>query len=138
MAEIFEGSTINTPSMLANEDYLDALNWAESIGGLPALIQRSEGNLKVIESFVNSHDWIQFLAEDKSIRSNTSVCLKVNLDPDKLKKLVKLMDSEGAAYDIASYRDAPAGLRFWCGATVEKGDLEIAMQWLDWAYNEVK
>ncbi len=138
MEEIFEGSTINTPSMLCVEDYLDALQWAEEIGGLPALIGRSEANLGVIESFVADHDWIDFLAADPAIRSNTSVCLTVDLDGDQLKKLVKLLETEGAAYDIASYRDAPGGLRFWCGATVEKEDLESAMQWLKWAYQEVK
>ncbi len=136
-ADIFKGSTINTPSMLCNEDYLDALNWAESIGGLPELKNRSARNLHVIERFVETHEWLDFLAKDKSIRSNTSVCLTVNLPSDKLKKLVKLMEDEQAAYDIASYRDAPDGLRFWCGATVEAADLEIMLQWLEWAYNEV-
>jgi len=138
MSEIFEGSTINTPSMLCNEDYLDALDWAESIGGLPALIERSENNLKTLENFVANRDWIHFLAADPAIRSNTSVCLTVDLEPDKLKQLVKLLETEEAAYDIASYRDAPGGLRFWCGATVEKEDLDTAMLWLEWAYNEVK
>ncbi len=136
-SDIFKGSTINTPSMLCNEDYLDALNWAEAIGGLPSLIKRSTRNLQVIEDFVEKHEWIHFLAAEKEIRSNTSVCLSVNLSSDKLKKLVTLMDSEQVAYDIASYRDAPDGLRFWCGATVEMNDLEIALQWLEWAYNEV-
>lgn len=138
MEEIFEGSTINTPSMLCNEDYLDALRWAESVGGLKGLIERSERNLSVIEKFVEKHDWIDFLAEDKKIRSNTSVCLKVDLEPDKVKKLIKLLEVEGASYDIASYREAPVGLRYWCGATVESEDLEAAMQWLEWAYNQVK
>ncbi|MGB8952303.1 MAG: phosphoserine transaminase [Candidatus Aminicenantales bacterium] len=138
MAEIFEGSTINTPSMLANEDYLAALKWAEPIGGLPGLIRRSNDNLKVIENFAANHKWISFLAESKEIRSNTSVCLKVDLPEEKLKELVKLLAKEGVAYDCASYRDAPPGLRFWCGATAEKSDLEIVMQWLEWAYNEVK
>ena len=138
MTEIFEGSTINTPSMLCNEDYLDALDWAEKIGGLPALIRRSENNLKAIEEFVARRSWVQFLAGDPAIRSNTSVCLIVDLQPDQLKQLVKLLETEEVAYDIASYRDAPGGLRFWCGATVEKEDLEIAMQWLEWAYHEVK
>ncbi len=137
IAGIFEGSTINTPSMLCNEDYLQALSWAESAGGLPALIRRSEDNLKVIEEFVSKHNWIDFLASDPEIRSNTSVCLTVDLPPDKLKDLVKLLENEQAAYDIASYREAPAGLRFWCGATVEREDLQIAMQWLEWAYYEV-
>jgi len=136
--DIFAGSTINTPSMLCNEDYIDALNWAEAIGGLPALIERSENNLRVIEDFVARHDWVHFLAADPAIRSNTSVCLTMDLAPDQLKKLVKLLESEEAAFDIASYRDAPGGLRFWCGATVEQSDLEIAMQWLEWVYHTVK
>jgi len=138
MKDIFEGSTINTPSMLCNEDYLDALKWAESVGGLEGLIKRSMENLKVIEGFVDEHDWINFLAEDPTIRSNTSVCLTVGLEADQLKKLIKLLEAEEAAYDVSSYRDAPGGLRFWCGATVDKTDLEIAMQWLEWAYHQVQ
>lgn len=136
--EIFEGSTINTPSMLCNEDYLDALHWAASIGGLSELIERSYTNLKVIEDFVALHDWIDFLAVKPETRSNTSVCLKVNLDPSQVKQVIRLLADESAAYDCASYKDAPVGLRFWCGATVEANDLRIAMQWLEWAYNEVK
>jgi phosphoserine aminotransferase len=136
--EIFEGSPINTPSMLCNEDYLEALNWAKSVGGLKGLIERSTANLEVIEDFVSKHDWIEFLAADKAIRSNTSVCLKVNLDQDKLKKLVQLLAGERVAYDCASYREAPQGLRFWCGATLDKEDVEIVTQWLEWAYQEVK
>ena len=138
MAEIFEGSTINTPSMLCNEDYLNALQWAENTGGLSALVERSENNLQVIEAFVAKHDWISFLAADPAIRSNTSVCLIVDLEPDQLKLLVKLLEAEDAAYDIASYRDAPGGLRFWCGATVDKEDLATAMEWLEWSYYQVK
>jgi phosphoserine aminotransferase len=138
MAELFEGSTINTPSMLCNEDYLDALNWAESVGGLPGLIERSEANLQTVADFVAAHDWIDFLAADPAIRSNTSVCLILDLPSEKIKALVKLMASEEAAYDIAAYRDAPDGLRIWCGATVEREDLEIMLQWLEWAYHEVK
>jgi len=137
MSGIFEGSTINTPSMLCNEDYLKALEWAESIGGLRGLWQKSGNNLSVVESFVEGRDWIHFLASDKSIRSNTSVCLKLDLPEDRIKAVVKLLEDEGASYDIASYRDAPVGLRYWCGATVEAEDLEIALQWLDWAYHEV-
>lgn len=137
ISDIFEGSTINTPSMLCLEDYLDALKWTESIGGLPALIRRSEENLKAVESFVSENHWINFLATDKACRSNTSVCLTLELEEDKLKRLVKLMADEDAAYDIASYRDAPGGLRFWCGATVEKEDLELALKWLSWAYHQV-
>ena len=135
---IFKGSTINTPSLLANEDYLAALNWTESVGGLQGLIQRSNANLAVFEKFVAQHDWIDFLAETPEIRSNTSVCFKVDLPEDKVKDIVKLLAEEGVAYDCGSYRDAPPGLRFWCGATVEASDLEIVCQWLEWAYNEVK
>ncbi len=138
ITEIFEGATINTPSMLCNEDYLNALQWAEGIGGLTALIERSKINLEVIETFVAKHDWINFLAADPAIRSNTSVCLTVDLEADQLKQLVRLLETEDTAYDIASYRDAPGGLRFWCGATVEKEDLETAMEWLEWAYHQVK
>lgn len=138
MGEIFEGSTINTPSMLCNEDYLDALNWASSIGGLKELIKRSMDNLKAIEAFVDSKDWIDFLAKDPAIRSNTSVCLVVDLPDDKLKQMIKLLDKEGVAYDIAAYREAPSGLRIWCGATVETKDVEALMPWLEWAYEEVK
>jgi len=134
---IFQGSTINTPSMLCNEDYLDALNWAESLGGLNKLIEKSEANLRVIEDFVEKHDWISFLAKDKAYRSNTSVCLSVNLDADKIKQMVKLLASEKVAYDIASYAEAPVGLRIWCGATVEQSDLAILCDWLEWAYQEV-
>lgn len=137
MKDIFEGSTINTPSMLCVEDYLDALEWAESIGGLKALIGRSRQNLAVLEDFVAGNGWVSFLAKDQTIRSNTSVCLSLDLEPDRVKELVKLLASEEAAFDIASYRDAPAGLRFWCGATVEKEDLYLALQWLKWAYHEV-
>jgi phosphoserine aminotransferase len=136
--EIFEGSTINTPSLLANEDYLDALSWAESIGGLPALRQRSDANLKVFEKFVETHKWIHFLAETKEIRSNTSVCFSVDLTPEQVKAFVKMLDKEGVAYDCGAYRDAPPGLRFWCGATVEKSDLEKLLPWLEWAYEEAK
>ena len=135
---VFEGSTINTPSMICNEDYLAALRWAGSIGGLPALIRRSEGNLKVIEDFVAAHGWIDFLARDPLTRSSTSVCLTVDLPPGGLGKIIGLLEAERAAFDIASYREAPPGLRFWCGATVEQSDLELAMQWLEWAYEEVR
>ena len=135
---IFQGSTINTPSMLANEDYLAALIWAESVGGLQGLIDRSNANLKVWEDFVAAHDWIDFLAESPEIRSNTSVCFTVDLPEDKVKEMVALLAEEGVAYDCGSYRDAPPGLRFWCGATVDASDLAIVTQWLEWAYNEVK
>ena len=138
LEEIFEGSTINTPSMLCNEDFLDALAWADSIGGLPGLIRRSEANLAAIERFVESHPWIHFLARRKEIRSNTSVCLSLDLPADKVKELVKLLDKEGAAFDCGSYKDAPAGLRFWCGATVETSDVEKVLPWIEWAYAKVK
>jgi len=135
---IFKGSTINTPSMLANEDYLAALHWAESIGGLKGLIERSNANLDAFEDFVSTRDWIHFLAVDKAVRSNTSVCFTLDLPEDKVKSFVKLLADEGVAYDCGSYRDAPPGLRFWCGATVETSDIRIVCQWLDWAYNELK
>jgi len=145
---IFKGETINTPSMICVEDYLDALNWAESVGGLQGLIQRSEGNLALIEAWVAKSDWAGFLAEDKAIRSCTSVCLKVvdpwveSLNEDGkaavAKKLADLLEKEGVAYDIGAYRDAPPGLRVWAGATVEASDLEALLPWLDWAYATVK
>lgn len=135
---VFIGSTINTPSMLCNEDYLQALNWSESIGGLKALIAKSEENLSVFEDFVAKHDWIHFLAKEKQYRSNTSVCFTVDLPEDKLKSMIKLLAEEKAAYDIGAYSEAPAGLRVWCGATVEKSDLQILCQWLEWAYESVK
>jgi phosphoserine aminotransferase len=143
-AEIFEGSTINTPSMLCVEDYLDALRWATSIGGLAELRRRADGNLQVLEDWAAKTPWIGFLAADASIRSNTSVCLKV-VDPrvtalsddaqaDFAKKLASALEKEGVAYDVAGYRDAPAGLRIWCGATVDASDLEALTPWLDWAF----
>ena len=137
-AGIFKGATINTPSMLAVLDYLDALNWAKSIGGLKGLIERSEKNLAVIEKFVDANDWINFLPVSKEIRSNTSICLSLDLDGDKIKALIKLLSAKGVAYDIGAYRDAPAGLRIWGGGTVESSDLEALMPWLTWAYQEVK
>lgn len=145
---IFAGETINTPSMIAVEDALDGLKWAESIGGLKGLIARSEANLKVIEDWVETSDWCAFLAEDKAVRSNTSVCLKVKdpafvaKDPKTqataLKLMVSMLNDEGVAYDIGGYRDAPAGLRIWAGATVETSDLEALLPWLDWAFGQVK
>jgi phosphoserine aminotransferase len=138
LEEVFEGSTINTPSMLANEDYLDALAWAKSIGGLPALIKRSEANLAAFEAFVATHPWIHFLADRKEYRSNTSVCFTLDLDPDQVKKLVKLLETEKAAYDCGAYKDAPPGLRFWCGATIERSDIDTMLPWLEWAYEEVR
>lgn len=137
MTEIFEGATINTPSMIANEDYLDALAWVDSIGGVPALIKRSNDNLAVFERFVAKTPWIHFLAKDEVSRSNTSVCFSLDATPDQVKALIKLLDKEGVAYDIGAYKDAPSGLRFWCGATVETADLEAVLPWLEWAYAEV-
>ncbi|BFM20191.1 phosphoserine transaminase [Gilvimarinus japonicus] len=134
---IFEGATINTPSMLCVADYLDALDWVESIGGTKAAIARSEANLAVLEEFVAANDWIEFLAADKATRSNTSVCFKLDATEDQVKALVKLLDKEGVAYDIGAYRDAPPGLRIWCGATVEAADLKALMPWLEWGYKQV-
>lgn len=141
---IFRGETINTPSMLCVEDYLDALKWADALGGLPALQARADGNLTVLEAWVERTDWIDFLAEDTATRSNTSVCLKVvdpqitALEPGQqaafAKAIVSLLDSEGAAFDIGAYRDAPSGLRIWAGATVETEDLTALTAWLDWAF----
>ena len=142
--EIFEGSTINTPSMLCVEDYLDALKWAASVGGLEGLRQRSYRNLEALERWAGKTPWVDFLAEDKAIRSNTSVCLKV-VDPrvtalpaaaqaDFAKKLASALEKEGVALDVGGYRDAPPGLRIWCGATVEASDIEALCPWLDWAF----
>lgn len=145
---IFVGETINTPSMLCVEDYIDALEWADGIGGLKGLISKSEANLRVLADWVEKTDWVDFLATDVATRSNTSVCLKVvdpwfsALDADAQagvpKKLAALLDGEGVAYDIGAYRDAPPGLRIWAGATVEAEDLSALTAWLDWAYAEVK
>jgi phosphoserine aminotransferase len=148
IAGIFEGETINTPSMLCVEDYLDALNWAKSVGGLDALVARADANAKVLADWKAKTPWIDFLAVDKAIRSNTSVCMKV-VDPaitslsaeakvDFSKKLVAMVEKEGAGYDFAHYRDAPAGLRIWCGATVEASDVTLLTQWIDWAFAEMK
>ena len=135
---LFKGETINTPSMLCVADYLDALRWVESIGGVKGTIARSEANLKVVEAFVAANDWISFLAKNPATRSNTSVCLSVDATEEQVKKMVKLLDAEGVAYDIGAYKDAPAGLRIWCGATVEAADLQALMPWLTWAYQEAK
>ncbi len=136
---IFQGATINTPSMLAVEDWLVALDWAREIGGLPALIRRTEANAAVIDRFVATHDWIANLAEDPATASTTSVCLRFTdpaiADPAAFAKaVVKRLEAEGVAYDIGAYRDAPPGLRIWCGATVETADLEALMPWIEWAY----
>lgn len=145
---VFKGETINTPSMLAVEDALDALGWAESIGGLAALTARSKANLAAIEKWVGERDWVGFLAEGESTRSRTSVCLKIvdpwftGLDGDRqaaaAKRIASLLDEEGVAFDIGAYRDAPAGLRIWAGATVETASLEALLPWLDWAYSAIK
>jgi len=145
---IFEGETINTPSMLALEDYLDALNWAESMGGLKGLIARADANTAVLSRWVKECGWADFLAENEAIRSNTSVCLKI-VDPwfaglneeqqgEAAKKIASTLDKEGVAFDIAAYRSAPPGLRIWCGATVDRADLEALTPWLDWAWAQVK
>ena len=134
---LFKGETINTPSMLCVADYLDALAWVERLGGVQATMARSEANLKVIEDFVAANDWIDFLAKDPATRSNTSVCLSLKLAEDQVKKVVKLLEAEGVAYDIGAYKDAPAGIRIWCGATVESSDLQALMPWLAWAYQTV-
>ncbi|OMH29495.1 phosphoserine transaminase [Motiliproteus sp. MSK22-1] len=135
---IFKGATINTPSMLCVADYQDALNWVGEIGGVSKAIEISKNNLKAVEAFVESNDWIHFLAENPAERSNTSVCLTLDLEPDQVKALVKLLDNEGVAYDIGAYRDAPAGLRLWCGATVSTADVEALLPWLGWGYQQVK
>jgi phosphoserine aminotransferase len=145
---IFVGETINTPSMICVEDYIDALEWADGLGGLKGLIAKSEANLKVLEDWAEQTEWVDFLAADKATRSNTSVCLKVvdpwfrGLDAEAQaavpKKLASILDAEGVAYDIGAYRDAPPGLRIWTGATVEAADLKALTAWLDWAYAEAK
>jgi phosphoserine aminotransferase len=145
---IFKGETINTPSMLCVEDYLDALSWAESVGGLKALMARADENLHVIDRWTKTAGWADFLAKDPKTRSNTSVCLKI-VDPwfttkdaegqaAAAKKIADLLDKEGVAHDIAAYRDAPPGLRIWCGATVENADVKALMPWLDWAWAQAK
>lgn len=136
---IFKGETINTPSMLAVEDYLVALDWAKSIGGLPALMARANANAQAIFDFCASRDWIDNLAEDPATRSNTSVCLKftdsrITDGAAFAKAVAKRLEGEGIALDIGAYRDAPAGLRIWCGATVETADIEAMLPWLDWAF----
>ena len=145
---IFEGETINTPSMLAVEDYLDTLHWAENVGGLKALIARADSNFAVLDRWVRTSKWCGFLAQERGSRSHTSVCLAIT-DPaftkleeepryDLVKKFCSVLEKEGVALDIAGHRNAPPGLRIWCGATVEKSDLEALMPWLDWAWEQVK
>ncbi|HEB89284.1 MAG TPA: phosphoserine transaminase [Deltaproteobacteria bacterium] len=145
---IFEGSTINTPSMLCVEDAIDGLTWAESVGGLESLIARSRANLAAVEKWVGTATWTDFLAEDPATRSSTSICLKLvdewtlERDPDEvataIRSAVRLLEDEGVAYDIGAYRDAPAGLRLWGGGTVETTDLEDLFPWLDWAWAEIR
>jgi len=145
---IFEGETINTPSMLCVEDYLDTLAWAKSAGGLKGLRARADANAKVIHDWVARTPWIANLAEKDEIRSNTSVCLKIvdpaitSLSVDAqwafVKDLVARIEKEGAAYDIATHRDAPPGLRIWCGSTVERADLAALTPWIDWAFAQAK
>jgi phosphoserine aminotransferase len=145
---IFVGETINTPSMLAVEDALDGLKWAEAVGGLKSLIERSEKNLKSLESWASKSNWIAFLCGDKSIRSCTSVTFKIadswyqglsaEAQAKALKDFTSLLEKEAVAYDIGAYRDAPAGLRIWAGATVENSDIEALTPWLDWAWSEIK
>ena len=137
---IFKGETINTPSMLAVEDYLVALDWARSVGGLQGLIARADANAQAIFDFCDANDWIANLATDPATRSNTSVCLKFTDDRIAdgaafAKAVAKRLEAEGVALDIGAYRDAPAGLRIWCGATVEKADIEALLPWLDWAFH---
>ena len=145
---IFEGATINTVSMICVEDALDGLLWAESIGGLDSLIDRSNKNLSAVENWVGDRDWVDFLASDPAERSNTSICLRIT-DPwynslsreeqqKKAKQLVALIENEGVAFDFGSYRDAPPGIRIWGGATVDSQDTEALLPWIDWAYQAVK
>lgn len=131
---IFKGATINTPSMLAVADYLDALDWLKSIGGLEAAIAKSEANLEAIKQFVDGRDWIHFLAQEPDTLSNTSVCLTLDVNAEQLAAFTQLLEEQGVAFDIDAYRDAPAGLRIWCGATVEASDVAALMPWLEWAY----
>ncbi|MFN4143776.1 phosphoserine transaminase [Aestuariivirga sp.] len=134
IAGIFEGETINTPSMLCVEDYILALEWAQSVGGLRGLIKRADANAAVVQGWIDGRDFASNLAQLPETRSNTSVCLTLKADESVPKKMVKLLEAERAAFDIGSYRDAPPGLRIWCGATVETSDLEALMPWLDWAF----
>jgi phosphoserine aminotransferase len=147
-AGIFEGETINTPSMLAVEDYLDTLSWAEKIGGVAELMRRADANAKAVWDWIDRTPWVANLAEDRTTWSNTSVCLKI-VDPEVTasaadvqakiaKDIVALLEREGIAFDFGAYRDAPPGLRIWCGSTVEAGDVEALLPWLDWAFAEIK
>ena len=144
---LFQGETINTPSMLAVEDAIDGLRWAQSIGGLPELIRRSETNLDIAAEWRRGCGWADFLASDPATRSCKSICLRVvhpnvmaqspEVQAQLIREIATFMEKEGVAYDIASYRDAPLGLRLWGGATVESGDMEAVLSWLDWAFDQV-
>jgi phosphoserine aminotransferase len=143
--ELFEGATINTPSLLAAEDYIDALKWADAIGGLNALHARANANTRVLTEWVARTPWVDFLVSDGAIRSNTSVCLKVvdervtsrpaAVQAEFAKNLAAILEKEGVALDAASYRSAPPGLRIWCGATIESADVQSLTPWLDWAFD---
>jgi phosphoserine aminotransferase len=143
--ELFEGATINTPSLLATEDYIDALKWGERIGGLEALHARANANTAVLTEWVAQTPWVDFLVADAALRSNTSVCLKVvdarvtalseAAQGDFAKNLAAMLEKEGVALDAASYRSAPPGLRIWCGATIELSDVQFLTSWLDWAFD---
>jgi phosphoserine aminotransferase len=141
---VFEGETINTPSMLCVEDWLVAINWAEGIGGLDALIARADANAAALDRWVSQADWIEHLAKDPAIRSNTSVCLQfadrsdVEANRARQKAIAKLLEAEDAAYDVGAYRDAPPGIRIWCGATIDTADIEALGPWLDWAWEQTK
>jgi phosphoserine aminotransferase len=145
---IFQGDTINTPSLLCVEDYLDALGWAKSIGGQPALMKRANANLAAVEAWVAKTPWAEFLARDKNTRSNTSICIAVTdpaveaLSPDGkfnfIRGMAAMLEKEDAAYDVAGHRDAPPHIRIWGGATVETADIEALFPWLEWAFLEAK
>lgn len=134
---IFKGATINTPSMLAVADYLDALGWVDDIGGVESAIKRSNANLAAVEAFVDQNDWVHFLAQTDKTRSNTSICLTLDASEAEVKQIVSLLAEEGVAYDIGAYRDAPAGIRIWGGATVDTADIEALLVWMSWAYATV-
>ncbi len=145
---LFQGATINTPSLICAEDVLDSMNWIKSIGGLKASMQRSDNNLKVISDWVSKTDWVDFLAKDESFRSNTSVCLIVTEpkfvalagDEQKamIKKLCVLLEKENAGYDFNAYKVAPAGMRIWCGPTIEQDDVKVLLEWIEWAFFEIR
>jgi phosphoserine aminotransferase len=145
---VFQGETLNTPSMLALEDYLDALTWAEGLGGLKALEARVRDNFTALEAWVKNSNWVDFLSGDSTYRSNTSVCLKI-VDPGftslsedarygAVKKFADLLEAEAVAFDVAGHRNAPPGLRIWCGATIERADIAALTPWLDWAWRETR